>query len=136
MSSLDVDPVPENYISFVYIDYHLKNASFYRILKNIENRNNVIRIVADENAECAHGTYRLRVSSCTQNGIAEAISTIVNTFRATGKLMHPDDISDTICGRKVVTPKRLSYNMSYDICALMSRRNANRPIINDCTECI
>lgn len=124
--------VPETYLNFVYLDYRARNASFKRILRNIEGRRNVVRILADEGADDAHGTYRLKTSRCTTRGIAEALATIINAFRSTGRLLHPDDISDIVCGLRVAIPRRLTYNMIYDVCALMNRRNACQPILDDC----
>lgn len=127
--------VPDRFLNFVYLDYREQNASLKRILRNIENRRSIVRIVADEGASHAHGTYRIKTSRCTLRCVAEAIATIINSFRGIGHLLHPDDIGDIACGTKIVTPKRLCYNMTYDIETLLARRNAHRPIVNDCADC-
>lgn len=139
--------VPESFLNFVYLDFRLPNASLKRLRENLKSRKHVILIVAAtsaddrvENEEKERPMYRIRTTHCSLRGVAEAIATIINAFRSVGRLVHPDDIGDIVCGVKSTLsspppPRQLTYNMMYDICALMRRRNNLQSVENDCAEC-
>nr|WOJ45327.1 GrBNV_gp81-like protein [Apis mellifera nudivirus] len=132
--------IPDSFLNFVYMDFRLPNASLKRLRENLKSRQNVILIVAHEGAESERGMYHIRTTHCTLYSVAEAIATIINAFRSVGRLVHPDDIGDIVCGLKSTLsppppPRQLGYNMMYDICALMRRRNNLQSIENDCDEC-
>lgn len=125
-----------NVKSFIYIDHREKNAQLARIMKNIQNLQNVVIF---SNADIhATGKYHLHVGNCTNSMIAEFIAAIIKVFQSNGRLIHPDEmklLSMPTDSSDNYKPIESTDNMVCDLYSIFEYRQRNSKEIDDCRIC-
>ncbi|KAG8362548.1 GbNV_gp81-like [Fopius arisanus] len=125
-------PVPDDFISFIYLDFNKPNDHLDRIIQNMSRRINKTVVISNANV-VAIGTYHLMTKNCNKHLIAEAIATIINTFKYKQKLLHPVDIEHMIFNEPLENFP-ITENMVFDVHHFMEKRNQLKPYVKAAPE--
>lgn len=131
--------LPENMISFIYLDHRQINAALNRILKNISDRREDDVVIISNADIYGMGTYRMHIGNCSDSAVAEVIAALILMFKVNGTLIHPDELKQLLCSSSDTHDTYESIPatkmMSCNVYSILEYRHDKNFEIDDCKEC-